>query len=62
MPTGLDIIAGIDVACVIPFHVSRLMFVDGKALKIISDITSGKSIVYSTLALGRHLHYFHLMI
>ena len=63
IPAGSDIFAGINVACVIVilFHVSRLMFVDGKALKIFSDITSGKSIVYSTLVLARNLHYieFH---
>ena len=39
IPTGLDIFAGMNVVCEIPFHVSRLMVVDGKALKVISDIT-----------------------
>ena len=46
IPTGLDIFAGMNVACEIAFHVSRLMLVGGKALKVISYITSGKSMRY----------------
>ena len=59
IPAGSDIFAGINVACliVIPFHVSRLMFVDGKALRNFPDITSGKSIVYSTLVLALNLRF-----
>ena len=38
IPNSLDIFAGINDACEVLFHVSRLMIVGGKVLKVISDI------------------------